>query len=541
MATPQTDVQSRTIELSSEAMDTFCEDISSMFGIEMESNQLEASDSTITDLKKNYKKLAAVYSVKSQGILDGSYHLIFDKDGLFTMAGIIVMQPEQKIQENRKAGSSKDADALSDAIGEVGNLLVGSWDRIFREEMEGHGHFVQTSTFIGDPIDNSEQCLGLSKDQQFLFQPFQITVDSYPAFNCGIVFPKDIFNSQTNNDSTQQNVEQDTTEPTEPDNVAQNTEESKPEPPAAVESPEPSQEPPQVDATDEKPDNTTEDSNTDTNTEAKDTDTQEKAEETETIEEVKAQDQPDETSQAQENPTQQAVEAGQTAEVDQTQDKPVETEQVEENKEVAPNEPEKASEPKEPVQETIIPVQSQQKPISETIHKMTKSPAVLPGENSIMSLGIQAAEIMCKDIPWGSPDDSVEQAIAKLQQYDAGYMLIGQQGKIEGIVSKSDLAGATSPYLKPVFAKWRRPVDDASLQIKVKWIMTRPVRTITPETTLKVVMDNMRQFGGRCLPVVDRQGNALGLVTVFDIFKSLLEDNTNSSSLGKTNQAPPLI
>lgn len=58
--------------------------------------------------------------------------------------------------------------------------------------------------------------------------------------------------------------------------------------------------------------------------------------------------------------------------------------------------------------------------------------------------------------------------------------LIGADGVLEGLVSKSDLAGALSSYLRSEFAKLRWPLDDATLQIKVKWIMSRPIRTIKP-------------------------------------------------------------
>jgi CBS-domain-containing membrane protein len=126
---------------------------------------------------------------------------------------------------------------------------------------------------------------------------------------------------------------------------------------------------------------------------------------------------------------------------------------------------------------------------------------------------------MQKNVVWGSDDDSVQQVLAKLQQHDTGYMMIGRDEILQGIVSKSDLTRAISLYLRPVFAKWRRPLDDATLNIKVKWIMSRPVQTISPETSLQVIMENIRQFGRRALPVVDKQGKVQGLVTVFDIFK----------------------
>ncbi len=197
--------------------------------------------------------------------------------------------------------------------------------------------------------------------------------------------------------------------------------------------------------------------------------------------------------------------------------------------------------------------EGKEQPISEAIQRMTQSPADLPGgsdrptapENTEVTdtnvpLAMYAKDIMQKKIVWGSPDDSVQQALTKMQQADVGYMMIGADGVLEGIVSKSDLTGAISPYLRPMFAKWRRPLDDATLQINIKWIMSRPVRTIKPETSLTVIMENMCQFGWRALPVVDQQSKVQGLVTVFDIFKVLLKSDPNISTVGKTPQGPPL-
>jgi len=136
-------------------------------------------------------------------------------------------------------------------------------------------------------------------------------------------------------------------------------------------------------------------------------------------------------------------------------------------------------------------------------------------------LAICAENIMQKDILWGNPDESVQQALIKMRQCDAVYMMIGCDKVPSGIVSKSDLKGVISPYLQPVFAKWRRPLDDATLNIRVKWTMNSHVHTIPPEIPLVAIMGNMRRFGTQALPVVDRQGKVQGLVTVFDIFEAL--------------------
>ena len=489
-------------------MDTFCEDISAMFDVEMETQQQQSVSYTVKDLKKQYKKLAAVYSVNTKGTLTGSFHIIFNKEGLFTLAGIIVMQPEPKIQENRKRGAIKEAEDLGDAVGEAGNLLVGSWDRIFREGLDGHGHFVQSGTFIGDPWDKPDQNIGHAEDEEFLFVPFTMTVGSYSAFDFGAIFPKDIFaaEAETDENKTQQQPETDSEEP-EAIQEQHSDESQAQQSPADEETVE--------QAAGEEA----------TNNEEAQTDAEE------------AQAGAEEAQAGTEN-AQAGAEDVQAGAGEAQNDA---GEQEDQAQEFNPAEQSPTESTSNEHAEAVSSEETQQKAISETIKKMADSPAILPGEYIMMSLNAPVLDIMCQEVVWGVADDTVEQAIAKMQQSDAGYMLIGQDGKLEGLVSKSDLAGAVSPYLRPAFTKWRRPIDDATLQIKIKWIMSRPVRTVTPETTLAAVMENMREFGGRCLPVIDQQGQVVGLITVFDIFKALIEANTKISTVGKTLQAPPLI
>ena len=178
MATSQTDIKSQTIKLSTDAFEAFCEDISGMFNVDMECSQQQSCAETVKGLNKRFEKLAAVNSIKSEGALDGSFQIVFDREGLFTIAGVIVMLPEQNILQNRKRGSTKEAEDMGDAIGEVGNMLVASWDRIFREGLESYGHFAQTNTFIGNPWDNPKEKIGLANDEEFLFVPYEMTIGS---------------------------------------------------------------------------------------------------------------------------------------------------------------------------------------------------------------------------------------------------------------------------------------------------------------------------------------------------------------------------
>jgi len=188
--------------------------------------------------------------------------------------------------------------------------------------------------------------------------------------------------------------------------------------------------------------------------------------------------------------------------------------------------------------------------VSEAICKTVQSAAIasvemalpfiakeLHGKDGSAVSKICAKDIMQTDIVWGSAEYSVQQAIEAMQRHDTNYMVVGRNGVVEGIVSKSDLSGAISPYLRPEFAKWRRPLDDATLQIRIKWIMSRQVHTIKPETPLTVVMEDMRRLGRRAMPVADRQGKVQGLVTVFDIFKALLKNNSQEAAATPQTQS----
>jgi CBS domain-containing protein len=412
MAAPQTDIKSQAIELATKAFGAFSEDISSMFEVDMKCTSKGVCTETIKGLSQKFKKLAAVNCIKSEGILNGTFQIVFDKEGLFTLAGVIVMLPKQRILDDRKRDSIKEAEYVADAIKEAGNLLVGSWDRIFREELEGHGHFTQTNTFIGVPWDNPKANIDLN-EEQFSFVPYEMTIGDYPSFSCGVIFPEAIFKTP---------------------------------PPAAAE-----------------------------------------------------------TS--------------------------------------APAEEKVAEKPQEEAKAEVVPaavVEPAAGPVSETIQKMTQSSAVLPGGTSLSSLAMCAKDIMQKEVLWGNSDDSVQQALTKMQQADVGYMMIGTDGLPEGIVSTFDIAATLSVYLRPMFAKWRRPTDDATLQIKIKWIMTRPVRTIKSDASLVSIMESMCQYGLRCLPVVEKDGKVAGLITVFDVFKAFLHSDSGLSPAGNAPQGPPL-
>lgn len=401
MTLPQSDITLKLGELATHGFEAFCQDIAEIFGIEMSCTPQGSTTETPKTLEKKFKKLAAVITIKAHGVLGGHFQIVLDKAGLFALAGTVAMLPEQKILSIQKTGFVKDAEELSDAVGEIGNLLIGSWDRIFREELEGHYHFLLAGSFIGDPWADSQKNCGLPGHEKFLFIPYEMTAGSFPSFACGVIFPEKVLQSVPGASAP----------------------EIHPPAPTESETPEP----------------------------------------------------------------------------------------------VAADLPETAC-----AAESLAKPPADGESIAEAIQKMVQSAPVLPGECVPSLLTLSAKDVMQTQVLWGTPDDNVAQTLAKMQHADAAYMLVGTNGVPEGIVTWIDLAEAVSVYLRPTFAKWRRPSDEATLQIKIKAIMSKPVRTLNPEVSLAVIMKDMCQHRLQCLPIVDPSGAVQGVVTVFDLFKALL-------------------
>jgi len=636
----QTQTESKVIELATESFKAFCDDIAGMFGVGMQCEQQEARVETVAGLKKCFKKLVAVNVVESTGALNGTFQLIFDQEGLFTLGGVIVMLPEQRILSNRKDPSPQLATSMVDAVGEAGNLLVGSWDRVFREGIRRHGHFLQRlPVFIGKPWDDPQGKIGLPADAELIYIPYEMTISSYPSFNCGVIFPKSLLagHSEASNKSDSEPApdtsggpvpEDAAPEAQMPQDVQTNPEKAGSEEPdlsdksdtpqdsdpaslrddgpetqAAVPSPvETSQG--GEDATGEKTEaeqpaaaqeSTSKKSKprrrAAKKTSAKEAEVKENTPDTpaEEAAEVRADSQQADEAQAHAGPAAEPQLAGAAADQEPAA-------------EVAGALPAgtpcgasgEAQVVVPPAGQDAAPSQEHQEPaagkVSEAIQKMTQSYAVLPGESDPSGhslpvgncrtdrptisesaaptpacltvkdksgirqatgrrrrtvglsrfLSICAKDVMQGRVIWASPDETVQQALAKMQQHDTGYIMVGVDGVLDGIVSRSDITGALSPYLRSLFAKWRRPLDDATLKIKIKWIMSRPVRTIRPQTPLVTIMENVCRFGGGGLPVVDEQGKVQGLVTVYDVFQKMLNTCADVSTVGKASQTPPL-
>lgn len=108
-----------------------------------------------------------------------------------------------------------------------------------------------------------------------------------------------------------------------------------------------------------------------------------------------------------------------------------------------------------------------------------------------------------------SPNKTVYDAIAKMDQLDIGALVVLNDQSLQGIISERD-------YRSKVILKGR-----TSKQTKVGEIMTGEVYCVAPTDTAEMCMSLMTEKKIRHLPVVDNN-NVIGVVSIGDLVKAII-------------------
>ena len=135
-----------------------------------------------------------------------------------------------------------------------------------------------------------------------------------------------------------------------------------------------------------------------------------------------------------------------------------------------------------------------------------------------------------------------DRSVFHRQVLETPLQLVAVNDRTEGIVSRADLTGPVSEYLRPLIAKWQRSGSDATYNLAVKWIMSRQVNTIDAGASCTAIMKKMRDLN-MCPLLVIEDGQPIGLVTPFNVFKIRallkLESDTSSTTNRQLIEALP--
>ena len=125
--------------------------------------------------------------------------------------------------------------------------------------------------------------------------------------------------------------------------------------------------------------------------------------------------------------------------------------------------------------------------------------------NQILENKSAAVVTVAKDAP-------VLDVIRLMAEHHIGSVLVVESGHLLGIATERD-------YARKVILQGRSSSDTPVAQI-----MSSPVVSVSPETTAQTCMQIMTDRRIRHLPVLDAGGRVVGLVSIGDLVKAVIED-----------------
>ncbi len=123
-----------------------------------------------------------------------------------------------------------------------------------------------------------------------------------------------------------------------------------------------------------------------------------------------------------------------------------------------------------------------------------------------MVVGIPVGEIMVREVVTTTSEESVAEAIKKLVAADVGTLVVIENSKPIGIVTRGDILRAIANNL------------DLN-KTKIADIMTSPVITSKPDVDMEKIAEIMRDNRIKRVPIVDDNGNLVGIISETDMIR----------------------
>jgi len=112
-----------------------------------------------------------------------------------------------------------------------------------------------------------------------------------------------------------------------------------------------------------------------------------------------------------------------------------------------------------------------------------------------------------------SASASIHDLVNSLNTHHIGALVVSSDGKrIDGIVSERDVVRAMPGKL------------DQLVGMHVRDIMTVDVHTCTPDSTIAELMKMMTELRIRHIPVIDKDGSLISIVSIGDVVKNYVSE-----------------
>ena len=149
---------------------------------------------------------------------------------------------------------------------------------------------------------------------------------------------------------------------------------------------------------------------------------------------------------------------------------------------------------------------------------------------------MQVNEIMTREVIFVAPEDSVEKCAQLLQKHGiSGLPVVNEEGNVVGMVTEGDLIKRASRIKAPNYLEIlggliylgspKKFVDELqqAMALEAGRLMTRDVITISPEDSVEKAATLMVNQSINRLPVVDKNGKLVGIVSRRDIMNCLYD------------------
>ncbi len=118
-------------------------------------------------------------------------------------------------------------------------------------------------------------------------------------------------------------------------------------------------------------------------------------------------------------------------------------------------------------------------------------------------------------------DDSLRVVKEIFDNTNFHHLLVVERGKLYGVISDRDLLKAINPNIGTI----RETVQDAAvLNKKVHQIMTRKLITLGLDASFYDALEIFDQHKVSCIPIVDAENKALGIISWRDILRAIKSD-----------------
>lgn len=118
---------------------------------------------------------------------------------------------------------------------------------------------------------------------------------------------------------------------------------------------------------------------------------------------------------------------------------------------------------------------------------------------------IKASDVMSSPAVTTREDVMVEEVARLMWENGVGSILVtNHENKLVGIITERDILYAVSHHL-------------VGKNVQARSLMSRNVVTASPDEELSSVIEKMRDFNIRHIPVVDNEGHPLGVISIRDI------------------------